>query len=248
MDAEDVRRRERDFYDRQAAAAPPPRAPDEYDRALLAALGPVEGLRVLELGCGRGDLTLELLRRRAEVVAVDVSPAMVEMARERAPDATFLVAPVEATGLESHSFDRVVGKWILHHADVAQTAREVARVLRPGGSAAFFENHDRNPLLRASRRALWRLARTGTVGTPDERPLSRSDLDDLLGVFGRLELSYPSFYFFEALSRALGHRAYDPLRGLDAAVWRRLPAARPYGYHVLLEVSGRAGRAARRRP
>jgi len=248
MGAEDVRRRERRFYDDQAAVPPPPRAPDEYDLALLEALGPLEELRVLELGCGRGDLTLELLRRGAEVVAVDMSPAMVALARGRAPEARFLVAPVEETGLDSAGFDRVVGKWILHHADVPDTGREVARLLRRGGRAAFFENQDRNPLLRSARRGLWRLGRGGTVGTPDERPLSRADLDELVEIFGRIELSYPSFYFFEALSRALGHRAYGPLRSLDAAVWRRLPAARRYGYHVLIQLSGTADRAPRPRP
>ncbi len=237
MSAEDVRRRERAFYDRQAAAAPP-RAADDYDRTLLDAISPIDGLRVLELGCGSGDLTRELVRAGADVVAVDVSPAMLDVARGRAPEATFVVAPVEETGLDSHSFDRVVGKWILHHADVAATAREVARLLGPGGRAAFFENQDRNPLLRAARRALWRLSRGAAVGTPDERPLSQADLDELVAAFGQIELSYPSFYFFEALSRALDHRAYGPLRALDGAVWRRLPRARPYGYHVVVEVKG----------
>src|SRR4051794_28962298 len=166
MSAEEVRRRERAFYDRQAAAGAP-RPPDEYDRALIDALGPIEGLRVLELGCGRGGLTVELVRAGAEVVAVDVSPAMVAVARERAPEASFLVAPVEDTGLEPESFDRVVGKWILHHAEVGAAGREIARLLRPGGRAAFFENHDRNPVLRGARKLLWRLGRGGTVGTPD---------------------------------------------------------------------------------
>ena len=239
---EEVRQRERAFYDRQAAAAPPsdaPRAPDEYDRALLGALGPLRGLRVLELGCGRGDLTVELLRAGADVVALDLSPAMVELARKRAGRARFLVAPVEATGLESGSFDRVVGKWILHHADVSQAAVEVARLLKPGGRAAFFENQDRNPLLRVARKAAWRLPGPDVVGTPDERPLSRADVEDLLDVFGEVELRYPSFYFFESLSRALGHRLYPQLRALDRVVWRRLTRARPYGYHVLLTL-GRA--------
>ena len=71
---DDVRRRERAFYDREAAErapAEPPRPPDDYDRSLIAALQPLEGRRVLELGCGRGDLTLQLLDAGAEVTAVD---------------------------------------------------------------------------------------------------------------------------------------------------------------------------------
>jgi SAM-dependent methyltransferase len=246
MPGEEIRQRERDFYDRQAASSrpgEPPRPLDDYDRALLAALGSVDGLRVLDLGCGRGDLTLELLAAGAEVVALDVSPAMVDLARARAehfrPEARarFVVAPVEDTGLESGGFDRIVGKWILHHADVGRAAREVARLLAPGGRAAFFENQDRNPLLRIARRALWRLPGGPVVGTPDERPLDPADFDEVLEAFGQLELAYPSFYFFEALSRALSHRLYSPLRALDGFVWRRLPRARPYGYHVLLRMT-----------
>jgi SAM-dependent methyltransferase len=238
------RQRERGFYDREAAglqpAELPPRPADAYERALLDALGPVRGLRVLELGCGSGDLSLELLRAGADLVALDLSPAMVELARARAErfrpgaSARFVVAPVEETGLDDGSFDRAVGKWILHHADVGGAARELARLLRPGARAAFFENQGRNPLLRAGRRVLWRTPGLRAVGTADERPLGRPELEELLEVFGAVTLEYPSFYFFESLSRALGHRLHRQLRALDGVVWRRIPRLRPYGYHVLL--------------
>ena len=81
----------------------------------------------------------------------------------------------------------MAGKWILHHADVPAAAREVARVLKPGGRAAFFENQGRNPLLRLARRALWRLPAGEVVGTPDERPLHRPDIDALVDVFDSVE-------------------------------------------------------------
>jgi SAM-dependent methyltransferase len=241
-----VHSRERGFYDTQAASLRagrlPPRSPDEYERALLDALGPVAGLRVLEVGCGTGDIALELLARGAEVTALDLSPRMVELARARAARfrsdgaARFAAAPLEHTGLESGAFDRVVGKWILHHADVPAAARELARVLRPGGLAVFFENQDRNPLLRFARRRLLGVPGLLRVGTPDERPLGEDDLRALLDAFGDLELEYPSFYALEALSRALGHRAHRPLRALDGLVWRRLPRLRPYSYHVLVKL------------
>jgi ubiquinone/menaquinone biosynthesis C-methylase UbiE len=115
---------------------------------------------VLELGCGAGDLSLELLRRGARLTALDVSPGMVELARARAgrfrpgAEARFVVGAAEQTGLPDESFERVVGKWVLHHLDVAAAARETRRVVRPGGRAAFFENQDRNPLLRLARRRL----------------------------------------------------------------------------------------------
>jgi ubiquinone/menaquinone biosynthesis C-methylase UbiE len=227
------RERERAFYDAEAAARAPG-ATDRYDAALLDALGPLEGASVLELGCGAGDLSVELLRRGARLTALDISPGMVELARSRAADATFFVAPAEETGLPDASFDLVVGKWVLHHVDVAAAAREVRRVLRPGGRAVFFENQDRNPLLRLARRGLWGSGRLHWVGTQDEHPLMRDDFDTLGRTFDSVELSYPSFYFFEALSRALGHRFHGPLAGVDGFVWRRLPFARPWSWHVLV--------------
>lgn len=161
---------------------------------------------------------------------------MVELARSRADGfaATFLVAPAEDTSLPGESFDLAVGKWVLHHVDVAAAAAEVRRVLRPGGRAAFFENQDRNPLLRLARRRLWGAGRLSWVGTEDEHALTRADFDALHRTFDSVELSYPSFYFLEALSRALGHRLHGPLARLDGLVWRRLPAARPWSWHVLV--------------
>jgi SAM-dependent methyltransferase len=225
--------RERAFYDAEAAGHAHTGL-DAYDESLLDALGPVEGRSVLELGCGAGRLSLELLRRGARLTAIDVSPAMVELARSRAPGGTFLVATAESTGLPDEAFDLVAGKAVLHHLDVAPAAREIRRVLRPGGRAVFFENQDRNPLLRLARRRLWGSQPLHWVGTEDERPLSRADFAALARTFDSLELSYPSFYFFEALSRALGHRLHRPLAALDALVWRRLPAARSWSWHVLV--------------
>ena len=189
---------------------------------------------MLELGCGAGDLSVELLRRGARLTAVDISPGMVDLARSRAPDASFVVAPAEETGLPDASFDLVVGKWVLHHLDVADAAAEVHRLLRPGGRAVFFENQDRNPLLRLARRGLWGSRRLHWVGTEDERPLSHADFDLLRNSFQSVKLEYPSMYFFEALSRALGHRFHGPLSAVDGFVWRRLPRARRWSWHVLV--------------
>jgi ubiquinone/menaquinone biosynthesis C-methylase UbiE len=193
---------------------------------------------VLELGCGAGDLSLELLRRGATLTAIDVSPGMVDLARSRAEGfaATFLVTPAEDTSLPGESFDLVVGRWVLHHVDVPTAARELHRLLRPGGRAVFFENQDRNPLLRVARARLWGARRLNWVGTEDEHPLTRADFATLADAFDSIELSYPSFYFFEALSRAMGHRLHRPLSRLDCIVCRMVPRARPWSWHVLLEM------------
>src|SRR5918999_4024383 len=239
-----VHDRERAFWDARTAGTDagrlPPRAADSFELSLLEALGPVEGLRVLELGCGAGDLSLELLRRGARLTALDLSAPGVELTAERAaryrPDAELrtAVAPVEQTGLEDEGFDRIVGKWILHHVDVARAASEVHRLLRPGGHAAFFENQDRNPLLRFARRRAMRVPGVHQVGTPDEHPLTAADYALLERTFDWVQLDYPNLYFLEALGRSLAHRAIGPLARADAALWRRAPRLRPYSWHVLV--------------
>jgi SAM-dependent methyltransferase len=244
-----VHDRERAFYDARTAgtdpAELPPVEPHAFELSLLDALGPVEGLRVLELGCGAGDLSLELLRRGARLTALDISPASVELTRERAArfrdgaDLRAVVAPVEDTGLEDAAFDRVVGKWILHHVDVPRAAREVRRLLRPGGHATFFENQDRNPVLRFARRRLTRMPGVHQVGTRDEHPLNREDYALLASTFDWMELRYPNLYFLEALGRALGHRGVGPLERADAVLWRRAPRLRPYSWHVLVVLGRR---------
>ena len=221
--------------------AAPPRPLDAYDHAILDRLGPLEGRRVLDAGCGAGDLTLELMKRGAEVTALDVSEGMVELARERAErwrpevEARFVAARLEATGFADGEFDAVAGKWILHHTDVPPACAELARIVAPGGRAVLFENQGRNPLLRAARRRLAGRGPVASFGTPDERPLEVHDFRLLSRAFGALSVEYPSMYFFELLSRqALRYRGHRRLQALDRLVWRRLPGLRHWSYHVLL--------------
>ena len=90
--------------------------------------------RVLEVGCGWGELAEWIARETgAEVVAVDLSPRMVELASERGIAAT--VADVQALPFADASFDVVVAAWMLYHVpDLDRALSEIARVLRPGGT------------------------------------------------------------------------------------------------------------------
>jgi ubiquinone/menaquinone biosynthesis C-methylase UbiE len=243
-----IREREAAHHDRFAAeldpASMPPTEPNRIERMLLDAMGPIEGLRVLELGCGHGDLTLQLLQRGARVVAIDVSSGMADVTRARArrflpdADAEVRAAPVEDTGVADTAVDMVTGKWILHHVDLAQAAREVHRVLRPGGRGVFFENHALNPLLSLGRRHLVGRFGIHRFGTEDEHPLTRADYELWRSTFASLELAYPDFHFFELIARQLltrRPRARAAARRADEQVWRRLPRLRPYGYHVIID-------------
>jgi SAM-dependent methyltransferase len=88
---------------------------------------------VLEVGCGWGDFASRVAQELgAEVVAVDISPRMVELARERDVDAR--VADVQELPFADETFDCVAANWMLYHVpDLDRGLAEIARVLRPHG-------------------------------------------------------------------------------------------------------------------
>lgn len=116
-------------------------APDAtWHRMVLRRLGSVEGLRIAEVGCGRGDFAIELARRGGIVTALDFSADAIAIARERS-DASgvaveFLVRDAQRTGLPSAAFDLVVSCECLEHVpQPSAMAAELHRICRPGGRA-----------------------------------------------------------------------------------------------------------------
>jgi len=106
----------------------------------MAAIRELAPGRVLEVGCGWGELAEWIERDTgAEVVAVDLSPRMVELARERGVDAR--VADVQELPFADGEFDVVVAAWMLYHVpNIDLALMEIARVLRPGGRLVAITN------------------------------------------------------------------------------------------------------------
>jgi SAM-dependent methyltransferase len=96
--------------------------------------------RVLEVGCGPGELAARIMRELgAEVVAVDISPRMVELARERGVDAR--VGDAVDLPFADGEFDCAVAAWMLYHvSDVDRALAELARVLSEGGRLVAVTN------------------------------------------------------------------------------------------------------------
>jgi ubiquinone/menaquinone biosynthesis C-methylase UbiE len=94
---------------------------------------------VLDIGCGTGNLTLALLATLAasgRVVAVDISPRMLEVARGKVRDSrvAWHVAPAESLPVPDATADRIICFSVWPHLhDQEAVLREFARVLRPGG-------------------------------------------------------------------------------------------------------------------
>jgi SAM-dependent methyltransferase len=199
---------------RQRYLSPPEETayPLEYAYWLL---GDVRAKAVLDLGCGSGSNTVLLADRGACVTGLDLSPDLVELARQRiagnhvAGNVSFMVGSAHAIDLPDASMDVVFGMAILHHVDLQQTAAEVWRVLRPGGRAIFQEPVRNSRLIRAVRRLI-------PYQQPDVSPYERPLLDAEIAGFAK------PFRAFRARAFVLPHVALvQVLPG--AAKW--IPAA-----------------------
>jgi SAM-dependent methyltransferase len=96
--------------------------------------------RVLEVGCGPGELAARIKDElEAEVVAVDVSPRMVDLAVERGVDAR--QGDVQDLPFGTGEFDCAVAAWMLYHVpDLERGLSELRRVVRPGGRLVAVTN------------------------------------------------------------------------------------------------------------
>jgi len=147
---------------------------------------------VVEVGCGVGRLTRPLSARVARVLAVDVSHEMLAVAREHSPErhnVTWLLGDGESlSGVDDGSADACVSHVVFQHIpDPAVTlgyVREMGRVLRPGGWAAFQVSNDpavHRPRARAGSGLRALLGRGPRGQSAPEWLGSAVDLDELRG-------------------------------------------------------------------
>jgi ubiquinone/menaquinone biosynthesis C-methylase UbiE len=103
------------------------------------------GARVLEVGCGTGKNSAWLVTQARELVALDFSPGMLDVARRRVSSSRARFVEHDVTRpwpVESGSIDVVVGNLVLEHVrDLAPVFAEAARVLRAGGQFFCCELH-----------------------------------------------------------------------------------------------------------
>lgn len=219
--------------------APPPTTvyPLEYSFALL---GDVAGKRVLDFGCGSGENCVVLARRGARVVGVDISESLIRVARKRLTvnglggKAAFAVGSAHDLPIEPGSIDVVLGIAVLHHLDLDASAREVHRVLKPGGRAIFQEPVRDSWLLKTIRRAIPYQA---PDVSPFERPLTSQELERFAARFSRHRIrpfSLPFVNLTQAVPplRRYIHESYR----LDGALLKRAPSLHAYSGIRVIEV------------
>ncbi len=115
-----------------------------WKRRLVALLPALASPNCVDLACGTGDLTESLANRfpHGKVVGVDLTPAMIEVARSRCvqPNVSFRVQDMCRTDIPDGWADVVTGSYALRNAPVLDDAlRETHRILKPGGWAGFLD-------------------------------------------------------------------------------------------------------------
>jgi SAM-dependent methyltransferase len=128
-----------EIYDRARSGYLPALIDDLVD---LTGLGP--GSRILEIGCGTGQLSIPLAERGVSLLAVELGPRLAAIARRnlaRFPEAEVVVAAFETWPLPSEPFDVVVSATAFHWLDPAIRVSKCAQALSPSGALAVIDGH-----------------------------------------------------------------------------------------------------------
>ena len=178
-------------------------------RRMLTQAGLANGMKVLDIGSGAGDVAMaaaELVGPEGRVVGVDVNPEILETARARVAqagqhNAEFVAGDVHTLDL-GNDFDALIGRFVLMYmADPVETLKHLATCVRPGGIVAFHE-------ISFSPDILSRVLET---------PLAEKLMDWMVGVFAHsgahTDMAYRLYGMFVDAGLPEPHLEYTALGG-----------------------------------
>lgn len=209
---------------------------NHYTEHALRLAGLRPGMRVLDVGCGPGDVSLiaaRLVGPTGSVLGVDAAPEMIDLASARAseqglPAVHFTQAAIDAVTVDE-PVDAIVGRLILMHLpDPAATLRKLSSMVRPGGVMAFSEND-----ITAARSIpdipLFRRVTTGIARAFEAMGLSPQFGTTLHTIFQDAGLGAPQL----TLGTPIGTAADADILAYAAEVWRLVqPIAQQRGFAI----------------
>jgi len=189
----------------------------------LKELANIQGMNVLDYGCGSGRLGIYLTLRGANVWAFDLSAEGIKVAQDAARQygvlAKFEQMDAEDLRYPDDFFDLVIGFGVLHHViKYAGAASHLRRVLKPGGRAVFIETLWDNPLINFARRFT-----TVDAGAGDTR-LTEMGICKFAREFEQVCLEKRNFlYMLKRLAKLPERNLAEPLR--PRGFWRAVKSA-----------------------
>lgn len=107
---------------------------------------------VLELGAGTGKITSSLVSLGAKITAIDISAESLQVLRMRTKGKVKTVlGDIEELPFEDSSFDLLISSGSLSYGSPSKIDKEIARILRPGGSIVILDSLNHNPIYKANR-------------------------------------------------------------------------------------------------
>jgi len=153
-------------------------------------VGEAKGHNVLDLGCGNGWFSTNLVKKGKRVYGVDISHELLKIANEQAKlqglkeHLHFAKMAAENLAFSNDYFDIIVGSAILHHTFIELTIQCIYDVLKIGGIGIFIEPMNENFLLKIWRRLTpWRRS-------PLERALENKDIIAIKKLFPSMRTRY----------------------------------------------------------
>jgi len=215
--------------------------PLEYAYYLL---GDVRGKTVLDFGCGSGENLVALVRRGAQVVGIDISPELIDLAKQRVQQAQAVadlrVASAYKTGLPDHSVDVIFCIALVHHLEIPRVQQEMARILREGGFIVLKEPIRLSKLYDRVRKML----PSRTDVSEYEHPLTEEEFQELK--CGRFLFSETRFFqlpFVNLFVRILP-RVPGPIWRASDWIIRHVSFTKAYASIVVTRLRARPGNAA----
>ena len=110
---------------------------------------PAQCRRILEIGCGTGEFSRMLAARAERVLAIDLSPQMIRLARQHSklyPNVDFVTGDVMTCQLPDNQFDCIATLTTIHHLPMESILRKIREALKPGGVFVCLDLYQRSNL------------------------------------------------------------------------------------------------------
>ncbi|MCD6558751.1 MAG: class I SAM-dependent methyltransferase [Palaeococcus sp.] len=194
---------------------------DRTEKRLIFSMMRTKRGKALDLGCGTGNYTVELYKRGFDVVGVDLSEKMLEVARKKLPDVNFVGASAYDLPFGDESFDLVLSVTMFEFLEEPEKAiKEIHRVLKSGGEVIIGTMNGRSSWFFFKRlkslfvETAYRYARFYTPGELEELLINQGFQD----VESRGIIFFPSFWPFLGIAERMDQKFSESLKSIGAFI------------------------------